>query len=64
MAECVNCRDQFPAKRAALGYKTCLRCGERDAREVKHTIAPLHKGHYTVISNKEDLIGINNKTIR
>lgn len=64
MAECVNCRDQFSERRAALGYKTCPTCGEKGAKSVKHTIAPLHKGNYVVISDRADLVGLNNKTIR
>ena len=64
MHECITCGAEYPAKRAALGYKTCLRCGEKEARQVKHCTVPLHKGNYVVISDKADLIGINNKTIR
>lgn len=64
MAECKTCGEEFSNKRAALGYTLCLPCGEREARGVKHTIAPLHKGNYVVISDRADLIGINNKTVR
>ena len=31
------------------------------AKETKHTIAPMHKSNYVVITNREDLKGLNNK---
>lgn len=61
---CTECSEWVHSKRWALGYKTCRACGEKNARAAKHCIVPYHKGHYTVITNKSDLIGINNKTIR
>ena len=64
MAECKTCGEEFSNKRAALGYTLCLPCGEREARGVKHCTVPGHKQGYMVVSNKADLIGINNKTIR
>jgi hypothetical protein len=36
-------------------------CGEEDARTRKHTIAPMHKSNYMLITNREDLRGINSK---
>jgi hypothetical protein len=36
-------------------------CGEQQAQRVKHTVAPMHKSNYMLISNHEDLIGLNNK---
>ena len=56
-----KCGERVIPKRYALGYRTCLACGEKEARQVKHTIAPLHKSNYVVISNREDLKGLNNK---
>jgi ribosomal protein L37AE/L43A len=61
MSKCALCNDDINPKRVALGYDTCLRCGEVEARKVKHTVVPLHKSNYIVVSNKEDLKGINNK---
>jgi hypothetical protein len=55
------CGDEIPKRRAELGYKTCMPCGEKDARSVKHTIAPMHKSNYMLFTNREDLKGINNK---
>ena len=30
--ECRSCGDSFSSRRYALGYKTCLKCGEKDAQ--------------------------------
>jgi len=30
-------------------------------KEKKHTIVPMHKSNYVPITNREDLMGINNK---
>lgn len=66
MAECVKCSAPFPAKRAALGYKTCLKCGDGAAKAARSawTVAPVHKSNYVLITNREELSGINNKTVR
>ena len=58
---CIKCGDHVLGARWALGYTTCLKCGEVVAKETKHTIAPMHKSNYMVITNKEDLKGLNNK---
>ena len=65
---CVACRtEEVAAKRVEALKKngavfiTCLRCGEADARKVRHTIVPMHKSNYVVISDRRDLMGINNK---
>jgi len=59
---CVACQlEQVAAKRVEAGFITCLRCGEADARRVRHTIVPMHKSNYVVITDRRDLMGINNK---
>ncbi len=59
---CVACQlEQVAAKRVEAGFITCLRCGEADARKRKHTIVPMHKSNYVVITDRRDLMGINNK---
>jgi hypothetical protein len=58
---CIKCGDHVLDARYQLGYATCLKCGEVDARNKKHTIAPMHKSNYMVITNQEDLKGLNNK---
>lgn len=59
---CVNCQMEKVADgRVKAGFITCLRCGEADARKVRHTIVPMHKSNYIVVSDMRDLKGINNK---
>jgi methylphosphotriester-DNA--protein-cysteine methyltransferase len=59
---CVKCQiEQVAPRRVEAGYRTCLRCGEADARKVRHTIVPMHKSNYVVVSDMRDLKGINNK---
>ena len=59
---CVTCQiEEVAAKRVEAGFITCLRCGEADARKVRHTVVPMHKSNYVVITDRRDLMGINNK---
>jgi PHP family Zn ribbon phosphoesterase len=59
---CTTCyAERVPPARARLGYKSCMTCGDKTAKAVKHTIAPMHKSNYMLFTNMEDLKGINNK---
>ncbi len=58
---CIECGELFQHERKAIGYDTCTSCGDEDAKLVKHTIVPMHKSNYVVVSDKADLKGINNK---
>ena len=59
---CTTCyAERVPPARAKLGYKSCMTCGDKNARAIKHTIAPMHKSNYMLFTNMEDLKGINNK---
>lgn len=60
---CRTCGDDIDPRRVALGYRVCLLCGEDAARAERTSwcIAPLHKSNYMLLTNKEDLKGINNK---
>jgi len=59
--KCKICGEMFSVRRARVGYKVCLECGEEQAQQVRHCIAPLHKSNYVVITNRQDLAGLNNK---
>ena len=61
MFYCVHCSDDVMPQRWKLGYHTCLPCGDKQAREHKHTIVPMHKSNYVPIYNLKDLVGINSK---
>ena len=63
MSSCVVCGDDVDARRVALGYKVCLFCGEdiAKAERAMWCVAPMHKSNYMLITNMDDLKGLNNK---
>jgi hypothetical protein len=48
---CRFCGVLIPVGRHDLGYDTCMGCGEIRARRVKHTIVPMHKSNYIVVTD-------------
>lgn len=58
---CVCCGEPVPMKRAYIGYKTCPPCGEKQARQVRHTIAPMNKSNYMVFTDATMLKQLNPK---
>jgi hypothetical protein len=48
---CYHCDLSILPARNALGYDTCLPCGEKEAKKVRHTIVPMHKSNYIVVSD-------------
>lgn len=58
---CVKCGSDVNPNRWALGFKTCLVCGDAVARAFKHCIVPLHKSNYVPVRDLEMLKGINSK---
>lgn len=63
MANCLQCGEVFFNARRKLGYSTCLPCGDVQAHKKtkQYTIAPMHKSNYMLITNRDDLKGLNNK---
>lgn len=59
MFACIQCGNDVDDKRYALGYKLCLACGEKHARSYKHTIVPMPKSNYIVVTDMALLIGLN-----
>lgn len=58
---CISCGDTFPPRRQALGYNTCLECGDFAARAVKFTVMPAYnKGAYQLVS-RGDIANTNPK---
>lgn len=53
------CGEPIVQGRAALGFKTCLDCGEQAARQKKHTIVPMPKSNYVVVTDRSLLLGLN-----
>ena len=60
---CSQCGEAVDSRRAALGYGVCLLCGEEAARaERTHwCVAPMHKSNYVLVTNRDDLVGLNEK---
>ena len=63
LIECFDCGESFSEARSLLGYNLCLACGEKAARQARASwcIVPLHKGHYTLVTQKEELKNLNEK---
>lgn len=48
---CRSCGDEVQPKRSLLGYRTCLPCGDEEAKQRKWTVMPAYsKGAYQLIS--------------
>jgi hypothetical protein len=58
MSSCIKCSNKFNKKRAQLGYKTCLSCGDiaatRETLRKCRSVAPAYnKGAYTYVYSTE-----------
>jgi hypothetical protein len=60
--EC-KCGNTIAPERYQLGFRVCLECGDWIARQRRHTIIPMHKSNYTVVTNRDELKQINPKRI-
>lgn len=56
---CRLCGSAVNPRRFELGFYTCLECGERNAKRVKHTVVPMHKSNYTVVTDRDLLQWLN-----
>lgn len=57
MTLCRTCyREEVAPGRVALGLFSCLLCGEKAARKVKHAITPVSKSNYIYAHTKEDVM--------
>lgn len=58
---CQNCKKYVASLRWDLGYRTCLRCGEAQARQKKHVVQiPFSKGAYQYIHDPMNELRITN----
>ena len=53
--------EDIPIQRYRLGYRTCLTCGEEQAKKVKHCVAPLNKSNYMLFTDAKLLKQLNPK---
>jgi DNA-directed RNA polymerase subunit RPC12/RpoP len=58
---CVRCGTNVNEGRMLLGYNTCLPCGDKEARKVRHTIVPMNKSNYIVVTDVTILRQLNPK---
>lgn len=60
---CEMCDTVFDPRREAMGYSVCLLCGDQlaAAERAGWCVAPMHKSNYTLITNRDELVGLNNK---
>lgn len=56
---CVVCSNDVLPARWRLGYHSCLPCGEKQARQLKHCIVPLAKSNYQPITDLSTLKQLN-----
>ena len=59
--QCKLCGNTYNAERLAIGYAICMSCGDELASKVIRTVAPMHKSNYVLVTNRADLVGLNNK---
>ncbi len=63
MPSCRDCGDEYPVARLNLGYRTCLACGDAEARTVRWVAAPINKSNYMLIRNPAELKQLNPKRL-
>lgn len=56
---CITCSDDVNPRRWALGFHTCLACGEALAKTVKQCIVPLAKSNYVPVRDPNMLKQLN-----
>jgi predicted RNA-binding Zn-ribbon protein involved in translation (DUF1610 family) len=58
---CTLCGSEIDPPKRRLISSLCKKCGEVEARKVKHCVVPLHKSNYIVVSDRDLLTGVNQK---
>lgn len=56
---CCWCGDDVEPPRWELGYRVCLVCGEEQAKKTRHTVVPMSKSNYVVVTDYSLLKGLN-----
>ena len=61
--QCKCCGEEYAVERWKLGIVFCLPCGNEMAvaKARSYTVAPMHKSNYVLVTDRTDLIGLNNK---
>lgn len=60
---CIRCGESFSAARFALGYHTCLGCGDAAAVSARNSwcVVPMHKSNYVLVTDPDVLKQLNPK---
>lgn len=56
MAVCRDCGEEYPDRRAQLGYPTCLECGSPSP---VRTVVPFPKSNYQLVTDRKLLKMLN-----
>jgi ribosomal protein L37AE/L43A len=56
---CPRCGNAFSVARWDAGYHICMDCGEAEARLVRHTVVPMPKSNYILVTDPSLLVGLN-----
>ena len=56
---CWGCGASVDTRRWEIGKRTCMECGEAEARRVKHTVVPMPKSNYILVTDLSLLHGLN-----
>jgi len=59
--QCKLCGSIYDKRRFDIGFLFCMPCGNDVAKQVRRCVVPMHKSNLVMITNRDDLIGINNK---
>jgi hypothetical protein len=54
-----GCEGIVPAARRGIGRYTCMDCGERSAKKTRHTVVPMSKSNYVLVTDYSLLKGLN-----
>ena len=58
---CRMCGEEFDPLRWSIGYKTCMPCGDKAAKQVKHCVVNMNKAAYMAVTDLEILKQLNPK---
>lgn len=55
----IGCCLGISRKRWNIGMRLCMICADKRAKQVKHTIVPMPKSNYIVVTDRSLLVGLN-----
>lgn len=58
---CTRCGAEIEPPERGLITSLCKPCGEKESKQVKRCVVPMHKSNYVVVTDRELLTGVNQK---